>query len=84
MKITKRQLKRIIKEEKVRLMTEITTHSRKSLEVELTAIADRLSEIAGDIDEGKHAYEEYEAQGLHNDLHQASSDLYDILEAYGV
>ena len=82
MKITKRQLRRIIKEEKLKL-TEQAVHSRESLEAELTTIADRLSEIAGDIDEGKHAYEEYEAQDLHNDLHQVSNDLYNILEAYG-
>ena len=105
MKVSKRQLRRIIKEEKARFLREAPTpyereearrfsvedvgvdtahHSRESLETEITSMADRLADIANEIEAGKHAYEEYEAQDLHDNLHQMSHDLFMILEEYGV
>jgi hypothetical protein len=88
MKITKRQLRKIIQEEKRRL-TE-GAHTRKSLEEEIVEMADRLSDIANDMLNNNHetpdmgGFEVYEAEELYHELQNASKVLYQVLKDVGI
>ena len=89
MKITKRQLRRIIREER-HLLTEASAHTRKSLEEEIVAITERLSEIANDMSIGNHetpdmdGFEVYEGEELYHSLMNASVVLYQVLKDAGI
>ena len=54
MKITKRQLRRIIKEEKARILNEASAHTVLSLREEISEILDTLREISTQFGQGNH------------------------------
>ena len=60
MKITKRQLRRIIKEERSKLLTESSGHTVFSLREDITDILDQLREYSEEFHLGNHETEDQE------------------------